>query len=65
MVEKASGGHFKHVILKPLCVLFLVVMSKVAKELHERAHALCFIANSVNFPVTCEPIIEVSSENVA
>jgi organic hydroperoxide reductase OsmC/OhrA len=25
--------------------------------LHERAHALCFIARSVNFPVTCQPTI--------
>ena len=24
-------------------------------ELHERAHHLCFIANSVNFDVRCEP----------
>jgi organic hydroperoxide reductase OsmC/OhrA len=23
--------------------------------LHERAHELCFIASSVNFPVHCEP----------
>jgi organic hydroperoxide reductase OsmC/OhrA len=24
-------------------------------ELHHRAHELCFIARSVNFPVRCEP----------
>jgi organic hydroperoxide reductase OsmC/OhrA len=28
--------------------------AKVA-ELHHRSHALCYIANSVNFPVTVEP----------
>jgi organic hydroperoxide reductase OsmC/OhrA len=25
-------------------------------ELHERAHHLCFIANSVNFPVTVQSV---------
>lgn len=29
-----------------------------AARLHERAHAICFIARSVNFPVTAEPIID-------
>ena len=24
--------------------------------LHARAHHLCFVANSVNFPVRCEPV---------
>jgi organic hydroperoxide reductase OsmC/OhrA len=26
-------------------------------DLHHRAHELCYIANSVNFPVTVEPVI--------
>jgi organic hydroperoxide reductase OsmC/OhrA len=30
-----------------------------ARELHGPAHAKCFIANSVNFPVDCEPTITV------
>jgi organic hydroperoxide reductase OsmC/OhrA len=29
----------------------------LAAELHDRAHHFCFIANSVNFPVRCEPRI--------
>jgi organic hydroperoxide reductase OsmC/OhrA len=28
-----------------------------AKKLHERAHEICFISNSVNFPVAIEPRI--------
>ena len=28
---------------------------QLAQQLHEKAHHLCFIANSVNFPVACEP----------
>ena len=31
----------------------------VAEGLHEQAHRLCFIANSVNFPVSCESTIWV------
>ncbi|MES2441957.1 MAG: OsmC family protein [Pseudomonadota bacterium] len=27
-----------------------------AAEVHHRAHALCYIANSVNFPVSVEPV---------
>ena len=29
----------------------------LAAALHERAHHFCYIANSVNFPVLCEPRI--------
>ncbi|MHC9035783.1 OsmC family protein, partial [Cobetia marina] len=29
----------------------------LAYQLHHRAHALCFIANSLNFPVSCEAVI--------
>jgi organic hydroperoxide reductase OsmC/OhrA len=31
-----------------------------AKALHHEAHAKCFIANSVNFPVENEPTIRVA-----
>jgi organic hydroperoxide reductase OsmC/OhrA len=33
-----------------------------ARELHHAAHKKCFIANSVNFPVTCEPKILVEGQ---
>jgi organic hydroperoxide reductase OsmC/OhrA len=32
-----------------------------AKQLHEQAHRLCFIANSVNFPVRCEATIQFAA----
>jgi organic hydroperoxide reductase OsmC/OhrA len=35
-------------------------MRDTALELHARAHELCFIASSVNFPVRHEPRIGVS-----
>jgi organic hydroperoxide reductase OsmC/OhrA len=32
-----------------------------ALALHEEAHRLCFIANSVNFPVSIEPRVELAA----
>ncbi|MEH2391548.1 MAG: hypothetical protein V7K21_07650 [Nostoc sp.] len=34
----------------------------IAKQLHEKAHHLCFIANSMNFPVRCEPSFEAGTQ---
>ena len=55
-----GGGHFTAVVLKPSVTLEAGSDVGQAKQLHERAHALCFIANSVNFPVRCQPSIHVA-----
>jgi len=58
MVEQADGGGaFAKVILHPR-VAIRAGDAQLARELHHRAHALCFIARSVNFPVECEPVID-------
>jgi len=58
MVERPDGsGAFARVVLHPR-VTIRSGDAQLALALHERAHALCFIARSVNFPVTCEPAIE-------
>ena len=58
MVEQADGGGaFARVTLHPR-VTIRGGDASVARALHHRAHALCFIARSVNFPVACEPEIE-------
>ena len=54
MAESDDGsGRFTSVLLHPV-----VTISRgdpnVARELHEDAHRMCFIANSVNFPVRHE-----------
>lgn len=60
MVETpAGGGHFKEVVLNPTVLLGAGGDPSLAERLHERAHHLCFIANSVNFPVHCRPTILV------
>ncbi len=56
MVEDgAGGGRFTSVTLRPE----VTVHSGHEKlpELHEKAHHVCFIANSVNFPVTVQSVV--------
>jgi organic hydroperoxide reductase OsmC/OhrA len=56
MIETANGGgRFTEVLLRPRVVAKAGVSEDLCRRLHERAHELCFIANSVNFPVRCEP----------
>ncbi|MDR5905604.1 OsmC family protein [Franzmannia qiaohouensis] len=56
-LTSSGGGHFTQVTLRPRVTVSGDSDARLAERLHERAHALCFIANSVNFPVTCEPSI--------
>ena len=48
---------FSEVVLHPKVTLADEARIDEALALHERAHALCFIANSVNFPVHHEPAV--------
>lgn len=52
MVESSqSGGQFTEVILNPVVTVTEANMVNRAIELHKKANKLCFISNSVNFPV--------------
>lgn len=56
MEESADGsGKFVKVTLHPVVTLTPESNVDVAHRLHHEAHEKCFIANSVNFPVNCEP----------
>jgi organic hydroperoxide reductase OsmC/OhrA len=58
MEESTDGsGCFKRVILRPRVVVAANSDVVKARELHAGAHAKCFIAKSVNFPVEHEPEI--------
>jgi organic hydroperoxide reductase OsmC/OhrA len=48
---KDGGGRFAEVTLRPVITLADETMQTKADELHKKANELCFIANSVNFPV--------------
>ena len=46
-----GGGQFTEVILNQIVTVSEISMIEKANELHKKANELCFIANSVNFPV--------------
>jgi organic hydroperoxide reductase OsmC/OhrA len=53
------GGaiRFREVVLHPKVAIADAARVEEAEALHERAHAVCFIANSVNFPVRHEAVV--------
>ena len=57
IMDEASdgGGYFTEVILNPIVVVKDNSMIDKANGLHKKANELCFIANSVNFPVRHNP----------
>lgn len=57
-----GGGHFTEAVLRPEVEVAAPDMAEKALALHERAHELCFIAGSVNFPVRHEATVTVSGE---
>ncbi len=60
MIEnKNGGGSFKEVRLNPNFYVADESMVEKAIELHHKAHEICYIANSVNFDVTCHPTCNV------
>ena len=56
-----GSGHFERVVLRPEVTVTAGSDTGKAQELHHRAHELCFIANSVNFAVECDPVIAHSA----
>lgn len=61
MIENATGGgSFKEVTLNPIFYVSDESMVEKAIELHHKAHEICYIANSVNFDVKCNPICLVA-----
>ncbi|MFN9110653.1 MAG: OsmC family protein [Bacteroidia bacterium] len=60
MEEDAGGsGSFSSVTLFPHVQVAKAGMISEANALHARAHEMCFIANSVRFPVMHQPVAVV------
>lgn len=55
MIQESGAGHFVEVVLHPRVTVSRASEITRANALHADAHHACFIANSVNFPVRCEP----------
>jgi organic hydroperoxide reductase OsmC/OhrA len=62
MVENADGGgRFRAIVLRPRVSLAPGADPARAEALHQEAHRLCFVANSLSVPIACEPSITVAA----
>ena len=59
MRTSGGAGEFVRVTLRPVVAVADAAMVETAMRLHHDAHSACFIARSVNFPVTHEPQVRV------
>ena len=57
MAQKNGKIRFTEVILRPLVTIEAGGDLEKARSLHDRAHHVCFIASSVNFPVLHEATV--------
>lgn len=57
IINQDGSGQFEKVVLKPQVVISSESSIEMAESLHQQAHKMCFIANSCNFPIICEPTI--------
>ena len=56
MLETANGGgKFTEATLNPTVTITDILMTDKANDLHKKANELCFVANSLNFPVYHKP----------
>lgn len=55
MLDDPEHGHFTEIVLRPQVAIRAGDDLEKAHELHHAAHGKCYIANSVNFPIRCEP----------
>ena len=60
MTETADGGgKFTEITLNPTITITDISAQEKANELHKKANELCFIANSINFPVQHKPTYKI------
>lgn len=57
-----GSGKMIEVMLRPQITITKLEKVQLAMDLHRKAAELCFIANSVNFPVKHQPLIRVADE---
>ncbi|MGU7778798.1 OsmC family protein [Burkholderia sp. PU8-34] len=61
MLDSPEQGRFTEIVLRPKVVIRAGDDRERAAALHHTAHEKCYVANSVNFPIRCEPTIEFAS----
>jgi organic hydroperoxide reductase OsmC/OhrA len=50
-LDSSGGGRFTEIVLHPVVTIADAARIDQARALHERAHELCFIANSCSVPI--------------
>jgi len=55
----SGAGRFLSAVLRPTIKLQKGADLELAAALHQKVHAFCFIARSVNFPVSYEPTFHI------
>jgi organic hydroperoxide reductase OsmC/OhrA len=60
MLDSPGQGRFAQIVLRPHVTIRAGDDRNLAMLLHDAAHEKCYVANSVNFPIRCEPTIEFS-----
>jgi organic hydroperoxide reductase OsmC/OhrA len=61
MIDSPGPGRFTRIVLRPHVVIRAGDDRERATQLHHDAHAKCYVANSVSFPIECEPLIELAA----
>jgi organic hydroperoxide reductase OsmC/OhrA len=61
VIHPDGSGEFVSATLRPRMTITDPARVSDAMALNERAHHLCFIARSVNFPVECEPTVAAAA----
>jgi organic hydroperoxide reductase OsmC/OhrA len=61
MLDDPKQGRFSRIVLRQHVVIRAGGDVELAAHLHHVAHEKCYIANSVNFPILCEPVIETDT----
>ncbi|MFI4929923.1 MAG: OsmC family protein [Burkholderiales bacterium] len=61
MIDSPGPGRFTRIVLHPHVVIRAGDDRERAMQLHHDAHAKCYVANSVSFPIECEPVIELAA----
>ena len=56
METEGIGGRFTSVVLRPTVTVSDPAVLELVPQLHHEASEACFIASSMNFPVTHEPV---------
>jgi organic hydroperoxide reductase OsmC/OhrA len=63
MVETADGaGFFSEVHLNPVVTVSENFMADKANALHKKANEMCYVANSVKFPVHHSPVCNIAGK---